>query len=272
MMNYDITSASDAINTISLLTGVRKIDIQSFIAKNIISDGCFHDGTSMTGKNFNKEYGLSTASRHVDEICFCGVHYTSNDDENVAIQNFGLRDLQFSLSADTPLKRFLSEHDIHFNVEAKTMAIGTKIFDISYHRGSFDIDNPISYIARKVYYDNALSCFLYIEDITRYLGDVHVRPEVLCDIDRINSNLQLSHEWEQRCTAYEVKFASPLKLFEEYSFKEKNEDLYESLIEKALLVAGEMSNGEIFAYMKPVSVIPNNQIIGIRKIGRNANP
>lgn len=45
MMNYNITSASDAINTISLLTGVREKDVQSFIANNIISDGCFRDGT-----------------------------------------------------------------------------------------------------------------------------------------------------------------------------------------------------------------------------------
>ena len=70
----------------------------------MISDGCFRDGTSLTGKNFNKKYGLSKASRHVDEISFCGVHYTSNDDGNLALQNFGLRDLQFSLSADTTLK------------------------------------------------------------------------------------------------------------------------------------------------------------------------
>jgi hypothetical protein len=90
----------------------------------------------LAGKSFNNKYGLSKASLHVDEICFCGVHYTSYDDGNLALQNFGLRDLQFSLSADTPLKRFLSEHDIHFNVEARTMAMGTKIFDISYHRGS----------------------------------------------------------------------------------------------------------------------------------------
>ena len=82
------------------------------------------------------------------------------------------------------------------------MAMGTKVFDISYHRGSFDLDNPLSSIARKVYYDNALSCFLNIEDITRYLGNVHIRPEILYDIDRMNSKLQLSHKWKQRCTAY----------------------------------------------------------------------
>ena len=85
MLNYNITSASDALNTISLLSGVRKKDVQFFIANNIISDGCFRDGTTLTGANFNKKYGVSKAVRHVNEIRFCGIHYTSNDDENLAL-------------------------------------------------------------------------------------------------------------------------------------------------------------------------------------------
>jgi hypothetical protein len=56
-------------------------------------------------------------------------------------------------------------------------------------------------------------------------------------------------------------------LFEEYSFKDEDKDLYESLLDKALLVAGDMSSGEIFAYMKPGSVISKDQIICIKKIG-----
>ncbi|MBP1743443.1 MAG: hypothetical protein H6Q58_421 [Firmicutes bacterium] len=55
-MNYNITSASDAINTISLLTG----------------------------KNFNKKYGLSKASRHVDEISF----YKKNEELSSALHHF----------------------------------------------------------------------------------------------------------------------------------------------------------------------------------------
>jgi len=50
--------------------------------------------------------------------------------------------------------------NIHFNVEERTMAMGTEIFDISYHRTSFDFDNPLSSIARKVNYNNGMSSFL----------------------------------------------------------------------------------------------------------------
>jgi len=71
MMSYNITSVYDAINIILLLTGVREIDTQSFKVNNIISDGCFRHGNSLTGENFNKKYGLSKAVRHVDEIGFC---------------------------------------------------------------------------------------------------------------------------------------------------------------------------------------------------------
>jgi len=112
----------------------------------------------------------------------------------------------------------------------------------------------------------------YIEHITRYLGNVYIRPGILYDIDRMNTKLQLSHKWEQRCTAYEIKFASPITVFEEYSFKDEGKELYEALLDKALLVAGDMSSGEILSYMKPISIIPKDQIIRIKKIGYNAHP
>ena len=48
---------------------------------------------------------------------------------------------------------------------------------------------------------------------------------------------------------YEVKFASPITLFEDYSFKDDDKDLYEALLDKALLVAGDMSSGEVFGYI-----------------------
>ena len=83
----------------------------------------------------------------------------------------------------------------------------------------------------------------------------------------MNTKLQLSHKCERRCTTYEVKLASPITVFEEYSFEDEGKDLHEALLDKALLVAGDMTSGEIFAYMKPISIIPKDQIIRIKKIG-----
>ena len=100
------------------------------------------------------------------------------------------------------------------------------------------------------------------------VGEKEIKSsEILYDIDRIDPKLQLSHKWKQQCIAYEVKFASPITLFEDYSFKDDDKSLCEALIDKALLVAGDMSCGEIFAYMKPQSVISKDQIISVQKLG-----
>ena len=52
MLDFNITSAKDALNTISLLSEVCKKEIRSFIANNIISDGFFRDGTTLNSLVF----------------------------------------------------------------------------------------------------------------------------------------------------------------------------------------------------------------------------
>ncbi len=54
MLKFNITSAKDALNTISLLSEFSKEEIRSFITNNIILDGFFHDGITLTDENFIK--------------------------------------------------------------------------------------------------------------------------------------------------------------------------------------------------------------------------
>lgn len=107
----------------------------------------------------------------------CAIHYTSNNDENQSIKEFGLRDLQFALSHNTPLNNFLNDFGIEFNIDNKSMTINGKEYNIEYV--DYSADNPVTDIARKIYYDNQVSCFFNIEDINDYLGCVHLRPEIL---------------------------------------------------------------------------------------------
>jgi len=206
LLHFDITNVDYALQSISNLTKIKADEIVAFISSHIIQTDIYVDGTALTGENFINEFQLSPYRFDADGIKICALHYTSNNDENLSILQSGLRDLQYSLTADTPLKAFLSEYGIIFDVEHRIMYIGTEQYDISYRNGSFDLKRPVTGIARKVYYDNALTCFLYVEDVSRYLGQVHIRPEILCNLDQLFPKLKLSQNWAKRCNRYEIKF------------------------------------------------------------------
>lgn len=139
-----------------------------------------------------------------------------------------------------------------------------KEYDITYT--SYSSHNPITHIARKVYYDNQLSCFFYIKNISRYLGQVHLRPEILHNIDELFPRLKLSQKWCQQSKSYEIKFYAPINDFATYSFCEEGQSVCLSMINEALEVASDMNMAEIFAYLKPSAIIPYKNILYINEI------
>jgi hypothetical protein len=250
---FDITSAENAMQSIVEFTGVPVINILAFLNKHIVHNGNSCNATALTGENFIHENGLDVAALDVSCLNICALHYTSNDDHNESLLVNGLGDLQYSLTNKTPLKNYLSEYDIEFDINNCTMTIGNTTYDINYSTEYDEPDSPIAGIARKIFYDNGLSCFLFVEDISRYLGHVHMRPEILYNIEQLCTKLDLSQNWAKRCKSYEVKFASHIDLFEDYSFRDDDRPFTIALLDHALCIAGEVSNGEDYAYLSVVN-------------------
>lgn len=119
------------------------------------------------------------------------IHYTSNNDQNASIRSSGLGDLQYSLSNDTPLKHFLTENGISIYPDRKVMYYKGEEYDITYVQN--DCTSPLTSIARKIYFDNQISCFFRIKDITRYLGRVDKRPEILFNLDEFFKDFHIGY-------------------------------------------------------------------------------
>lgn len=83
---------------------------------------------------------------------------TTCNDECAEIKKNGLRNLQWVLSNDTALCRFLKEHNISFDIESKLMYIGGNAYGVDYEKYmNLDVisrrKEQLHKIGHKIYYD-----------------------------------------------------------------------------------------------------------------------
>lgn len=264
MIYFDISTKTSALKFLSDFSKVHENSILNFAKENIVQTGVCTDSTEVNAMNFCDEFGLHKSDLDTENVLLCAIHYTSNDDENKSIKDFGLRDLQYTLSHNTPLRNFLKEFNVEFDIENRCMCVNGKKYNIEYK--NYELSDPVTHIARKIYYDNQLSCFFNIENIEDYLGNVHLRPEFLYNIDELLKSTNLSQEWYKRTKSYEIKFYGKITDFTSYSFPNDKKTIAENIIDMALSVIAECACGDIFAYLKPDTVIPFENILQINEI------
>lgn len=257
------------MQTISQFTGISESKIVSFVEEHThISEYGSIDTMDVSADKLLFENDTSFDSLDVKTLALKVMHYTSNNDNCDAIRKLGLGDLQFVLTEDTPLKRFLDSKNIAIYPDTCTLVYKDKQYDITYKTEGFD--KPVTHkIAHKIYYDNQLNGFFRNSNIERYGARVDKRPEFLYNIDDC-FKLNLSYEWEKECKPYMVTYLAPVSDFALFTFydtdrcKDFDEQIVaERLIQKALGVVSLADYDEIFAYMKQKIIVKPNQIQSI---------
>ncbi|GKU76617.1 hypothetical protein [Paenibacillus sp. L3-i20] len=222
--------------------------------------------------DFIDKFKISLDKLEHENIEAVALHVTSNDDDCKSIKSTGLLNLQQALTMNTPIKKYLREFQIEFDVSNKILWVKGNQLDITYNSSwSNDKDERLDSVARKVYFDHQINGFFSIQDAKDYDGRVHERPEILHNLKELFKAGVLEDRWKQTCKPYVIKYKAPLDYFTYYSFyseKYEYEEDYEEkralkvwLINNALYVVWNMVHKrmmpEIFAYMKPeVSIIP----------------
>ena len=200
---------------------------------------------------------------------------TTCNDECAEIKKNGLRNLQWVLSNDTALCRFLKEHNISFDIESKLMYIGGNAYGVDYEKYmNLDVisrrKEQLHKIGHKIYYDFQINAFLFCKDIYDY-STIHEAPEFLYTLSSLNDTTKgIDTKWKNLCKPYVVKYKSKLKDFAYFTFygneREYNEDrrdnwreLRKLLMSRAVESAFGNSASQIFAYMKSdIIVAPEN--------------
>ena len=108
MICFDITNKEKALMFLSNFTDVSMENITKFVADTTIQTDIYTDATKLTSDNYCNKFKIQPENIDIQNIMLCAIHYTSNNDKNQSIKEFGLRDLQFALSHNTPLNNFLN--------------------------------------------------------------------------------------------------------------------------------------------------------------------
>jgi hypothetical protein len=261
MFHYDIRTADSAIDTLARFTAGKCCSADDIWA--------FYDAHGKSYEifaEFISEY-KPLLDVPISEIVVFATHFTSNNDACNSIKEHGLRDLQFALANETPLKKFLSTHGIEFDIKQCTISANGAVHNITFN--CYEHENLITHISRKIYYDNKMSYFLHICDVNEYGGDVHKRPEILNNIDEFLGS-KLAEEWEKISTQYEIDFTVPLLRIRGLKICDDDDITINSLLELALNVAKEAIENDciftqgIFGYLDSDIAVTKDNIISIK--------
>lgn len=200
-MIYDIRSTEHAQRTLSSLTSVPTSIWERYLHHE--RDYTYID--DLVADVIDTHGYLPDSYQNFKFIYF---HVTTSANECLSIQRYGLLDLKQAYSSpDSELKTFLEERDIHIDLEEKLLIYGDQTFDITFHSGFRPRQDTIAQacwgIGRKFYYDFTSCGFLSVWERSPYGGQVHHRPEILSDIEKL-LKLRLSQEWALTHKPYEI--------------------------------------------------------------------
>lgn len=262
-MIYDIRSTEYAQQTLSILTGVSLSIWQKYLGHE-----CDYTYTEDLVADVIERYGHCPISyRDFDFIYF---HITTSANECCSIQRHGLLDLKQAYSRqDSELRIFLENHGIHINLDEQILVYGDQTFDIAYHSGERPMRNGIEQycwaIGRKFYYDFTSCGFLSVWERSPYGGQVHCRPEIIGDIERL-LNLPLSRKWTQTHNPFEVVAkVNGDKIVYDGDDEQDERDKVLNYLTKAYLTAFAEPSEEILLLKNNVQ-IPPEDIIEIRPL------
>ena len=213
----------------------------------------------------------------VENLEFVAFQVTSNNDDCKKIKQCGVRNLQWTLSNDTELNSFLQQKGIRFDISKKLMIIDDVEYDIDYekYRNLRFMDKKEDWlhkIGHKVYYDFQINAFLLCKDIYSY-GTIHEAPEFLFTLSSFSGKTaDIDSQWKIKNSPYVIKFKAKLSDFAYFTFYDTEDEYYidqqngwyglrKNLISKAVDSAFSANESEIFAYMKPDTVIKPENIL-----------
>ena len=162
-MYYDITNPDVAYYWLHKALHIKR---DEFIETYIIE--CHNDFDT-----FYEKYHSIIEKIDVENLEIVAFQVTSNSNDCADIKKYGLRNLQWVLSNDTELNRFLDENHIRFDIEKKLMHIDDISYDVDFEKyRNLDViskrGEQLYRIGHKLYYDFQINAFFFCKDIYDY--------------------------------------------------------------------------------------------------------
>lgn len=209
-MDYDIRSSGRAIKTIERLTGVPRDVWERERKRNQYR----YDYTNVDEEIRQLVEKYRGTIPVLEDIELIVTHITTSKSDCYSILKEGLVDLRKAYNNEkSDLRMFLDENEIYISVEERELRHKNNVYDISYGAcpRNYDSEEYACWsVGRKLYYDFTVCGFLSINPKNIYGGYIHLRPEILSDIDKLLKT-NLSDKWKRTHRTYEIVFRIPVK-------------------------------------------------------------
>lgn len=259
---YDIRTSQNALATLVNFTGI----VPPIWEKSMSQRGDYHYEEDFVESIITKN---GSFPQSYENWLFTYFHITTSANECESFKKYGILDLRDSyLCEESELRQFLNDKGIVIDIDNHTLRYKEHIFDISYGASPPSFGS-VAYarwcIGRKLYYDFTTCGFLSVSVNGPYGGDVHYRPEILSDIDRL-LNLSLSQEWCVNHQPYEIVAMVPgTDIVYDSDDNQSSREKVLNYLTKAYLAAFGSTSEEILLLKNNIH-IPANRIIEINPL------
>lgn len=219
-MNYDISTVEDCCHTLQSLTGFNLWDDLYDMYKYHYQDN------PDKIRDIIIEHNKLDITANIDNFYFNMLHVTTSANGCADIKQHGLNDLSWALNHNTELKKFLNDNAIFIIESEHKMYIDSKEYVLAEKDVGF-----------KLYRDKDICGSFQINKNSPYGGNVHLRPEILFNINKYVSGKDLEHIWYTTHIPYVVKFQVPYQNMDialEMSIKDR---CVENVLDKLLSYA-----------------------------------
>lgn len=257
-MNYDISTIEDCYKTMEEMTGFKYWkDIFRIYRYQYIDEPERMKNEIMNNKNIRiKDIDL-------EEINFILMHVTTSADGCKNIKKEGVHDLVWSCTHDTELKRFLDEQHITIDIKNKKINVNGIVYIMTNDEKQSDG------VGAKIFNDPYVCGCFQLEKSNPYGGNVHQRPEILHNINKLVYGKDLEYMWYTSHIPYIVKFKvdyKKMKIFLFFLHDDDKNTILESLFENAFntVFFNSFSSNKI-GILKRNEYVPAKDIISIVK-------
>lgn len=258
---YDIRNSSVALTTLEQITGVA----ESVWDENLIHEREFQYIEDYVEAIVDKHGSFPISYKEFEFVYF---HVTTSSNRCESIYQNGILDLRRSYECEeSEIRRFLDEQGVFFDIENRKLIYRNEEFDITYGKCPYSGSREYKCwsIGRKLYYDYTTCGFLSVCERSPYGGQVHLRPEILWDIDNL-LHLNLEEKWIQSHKAYEVvATVSGENIVYQGDDDQSDREKVINYITKAYMAAYYNTSEEVLL-MKNGVMIPPESILEIRPL------
>lgn len=220
-MDYDISTIENCYQTMQRMTDFPYWeDIFKIYAYQYI------DEPDRMRKEIMESKNIQIKDIDTKDINFILLHVTTSADKCNGIRKNGLHDLIWTYEHDTELRRFLDENNIYINIEKKIISVDGTEYDLPnniYESGG---------VGYKLFGDPYVcGCFQW-EKNSPYGGQVHVRAEIIYNINKLVKGKNLEYEWFKTHKPYTIKFTVPyekMMIALNTSMKDKKEAILQTM-------------------------------------------